>query len=53
MELALALAPIIIIPLLIMSGFFVNHNQIPDYLIWIEYISMFRYGFEAACLVIK
>ena len=34
-----------------MGGFFVNTNTIPVWLKWIEYISMFKYGFQAACEV--
>jgi hypothetical protein len=36
-----------------MGGFFVNTNTIPVWLKWIEYISMFKYGFQAACIVNK
>lgn len=49
MELAMALVPVLVIPLMVMGGFFVNTNTIPDWLKWIEYISMFKYGFQAAC----
>ncbi len=27
------------------GGFFLNENSIPDWLIWLKYFSMFRYGF--------
>lgn len=45
MEVAMAIAPVVIVPLMVMAGFFVNQNNIPVYLIWIEYVSMFKYGF--------
>jgi len=45
LEVAMALLPIIIIPLMVLGGFFVNSNNVPNYLIWIEYISMFKYSF--------
>jgi len=50
LDLAMALFPILVIPLMVLGGFFVNTNNIPKYLIWIEYISMFKYSFQAAAL---
>jgi len=44
---ALAIAPLIMMPLLIFGGFFVNTDSIPKYFIWLEYMSFFKYGFEA------
>jgi len=44
---ALAVGPLVLMPLLIFGGFFVNTASIPDYFIWLEYISFFKYGFEA------
>lgn len=46
----MALIPVLVIPLMVMGGFFVNTNTIPVWLKWIEYISMFKYGFQAACI---
>jgi len=45
LEVAMALLPITIIPLMVLGGYFVNSNNIPKFLIWIEYISMFKYSF--------
>lgn len=45
MEVAMALIPVVIIPLMVLGGFFVNSDNIPVYLKWIEYISMFKWGF--------
>ena len=50
LDVAMAFFPILSIPLIILGGFFVNTNNIPKYLIWIEYISMFKYSFHAAAL---
>jgi len=50
LDVAMALIPILVIPLMVLGGFFVNSNNIPKYLIWIEYISMFKYSFQAASL---
>lgn len=43
-----AVAPALLIPLMLFSGFFVNRETIPDWLGWIEWISPFKYGLEAA-----
>lgn len=50
LELAMALIPVVVIPLMVMGGFFVNSDNIPDFLKWIEYISMFKWGFQAAAI---
>ena len=41
----MALFPIIVVPFIITAGLIVNTNTIPDYLKWIEYASLFKYGF--------
>eukprot|EP00741_Cyanophora_paradoxa_P002545 tig00000605_g2469.t1 len=47
LEVALVIAPVLILPLMIFSGFFVNNGGIPVYFDWIKYISPMKYGFEA------
>ena len=44
-QLAATLTPVLVIPFALFSGFFLNSNQIPNYLIWVEYVSLFKYGF--------
>lgn len=44
---AIALVPIIILPFVIFSGFFVNSHTVPVYFIWVPYISFVRYAFGA------
>ncbi len=39
-----------VIPFALFSGFFLNSNQIPKYLIPIEYISLFKYGYQSLFL---
>lgn len=38
-------------PMLLLGGLLVNTDDIPVYLIWVEYISPFKYGFEALMTV--
>jgi len=45
-EVAVALAPIAIIPFMLFGGFFINLNSIPDWLSWIRYISVFKWGYQ-------
>lgn len=36
----------------LISGFFVHLNDLSPYLHWLSYISIFRYGLEAAALTV-
>jgi len=47
LEVAMAMTPILVIPLMVMAGFFVNQNNIPYFLYEFEYISPFKYGYQA------
>jgi len=46
-NMALAIGPTILIPLMLFGGLFLNNSTIPVYLDWVKYVSWFRYGFEA------
>eukprot|EP00929_Paragymnodinium_shiwhaense_P048241 TRINITY_DN24414_c0_g1_i1.p1 TRINITY_DN24414_c0_g1~~TRINITY_DN24414_c0_g1_i1.p1 ORF type:complete len:663 (+),score=98.59 TRINITY_DN24414_c0_g1_i1:38-2026(+) len=44
---ALAVAPLMILPLIMFSGFVLNTDSIPVFLQWVEYISPPKYAFAA------
>jgi ABC-type multidrug transport system permease subunit len=44
-EVATALVPALIIPFMVLGGFFVNQSDIPYVFYPFEYLSMFKYGF--------
>jgi len=46
-EIAAALAPIVFLPLLLLSGFMVNTDQIPYVFKPLEYLSPFKYCFNS------
>ena len=45
-EAANALAPPLMVPLLLFGGFFLQTNSVPPYFIWLKYMSWFYYGAE-------
>ncbi|KAJ3070649.1 ATP-binding cassette sub- G member 1 [Podochytrium sp. JEL0797] len=45
-ESALGAAPMILMPLMLFSGLFINNGSIPAYFDWIKYISPFKYAYE-------
>lgn len=45
-DVALTYMPVIILPMLLFGGFYINFNAIPIYFKWLSYGSWFRYGFE-------
>jgi len=50
LEIALALVPILIIPFFVLAGFFVNQDSIPVWLIEFEYLSVFKWMFQALAI---
>lgn len=46
-QMALSVAPVMVVPFLLMGGFFLNYKTVPKPLRWIPYISWFLYGNEA------
>ena len=51
-ETAMSLIPVILVPFMVMAGFFVNQSNIPYYFYPIQYLSMFKFGLQAAVIVI-
>eukprot|EP01015_Nassula_variabilis_P022786 TRINITY_DN4212_c0_g1_i5.p1 TRINITY_DN4212_c0_g1~~TRINITY_DN4212_c0_g1_i5.p1 ORF type:complete len:300 (+),score=30.76 TRINITY_DN4212_c0_g1_i5:38-901(+) len=47
LEVAAALTPVLLIPLMAFGGFFVNNNNLAFYLKPFEYISLWKYGFQS------
>lgn len=45
-----AVVPIIILPLMLFSGFFKNSSNLPGWIGWLQYISPIKYGFAAFTL---
>lgn len=48
-QLAVTLTPVLIIPFMLFAGFFVNQDNIPWFLKPFQYMSIFKYGFQALC----
>lgn len=46
-QLAVTLTPVLIIPFMLFAGFFVNQKNIPVFLMGFQYLSIFKYGFQA------
>jgi len=44
--------PLILLPLMIFAGFFLNANSVPAWLIWLQAISPLKYAFRATMNVI-
>ena len=44
-EVALALVPVLLVPFLLVGGFFAPLSEVPDCYKLFEYLSMFKYGY--------
>ena len=47
LEMLVDITPVIIFPLILVSGLVINTNDLKFYLKWLEYISPLKYGFSA------
>ena len=45
-QLAIALLPPLLVPLMLFSGFYINIENVPGWLVWLEYLSWFKYSHE-------
>ncbi|EGC37181.1 hypothetical protein DICPUDRAFT_54176 [Dictyostelium purpureum] len=45
-----AVAPLVVILFFLFSGFFINLNDVPGWLVWFPYISFFKYIIESAVI---
>eukprot|EP01127_Copromyxa_protea_P017691 TRINITY_DN5431_c0_g1_i1.p1 TRINITY_DN5431_c0_g1~~TRINITY_DN5431_c0_g1_i1.p1 ORF type:complete len:641 (-),score=112.28 TRINITY_DN5431_c0_g1_i1:49-1971(-) len=43
---AINLFPLMVIPLMLFAGFYLNSDNTPPYFIWVEYISFMKYAFR-------
>lgn len=41
--------PLIVLPLMIFSGFFVNADSVRNYFVWLDAISFLKYAFRGSC----
>ena len=46
----MALVPVLIIPFMMLSGFFISLDKVPKVFIPLEYMSPFRYGYQATIM---
>lgn len=49
-KLAVTLIPVLLAPFQLLSGFFVNESRVPFWLMPFNYISFYKYGFQALML---
>ena len=49
----MAMVPMVLIPFMLFGGYFVNQSNVPYYFYPLQYMSMFKYGFQAAVEVKK
>ena len=47
LEVAFAVGPVLVIPAMLLGGFFLNTGSVPVWLAWLKYFSWFLYTFEA------
>lgn len=50
-DMGLTLMSVVILPLMIGGGFFINVDSIPIYFIWLKYVSFFKYSFENMMII--
>jgi len=48
-KVAMGIMPMLFLPFMIFAGFYSNRKELPDWISWFEYLSPFKYAFEAVC----
>ena len=43
----MTVAVLLILTFQMFAGYFIGPDHIPSYLAWLEYVSIFKYGFQA------
>jgi ABC-type multidrug transport system ATPase subunit len=51
-QVALAVGPIFILPVMLFGGLFLNSEQVPSYLQWLSIFSFFKYAFEMTGIIV-
>ncbi|KAG5178542.1 ABC transmembrane transporter [Tribonema minus] len=51
-SIALALGPLVLMPLIIFAGLLINVDSIPAYFLWLSVFSFVQYGFEGVCIIV-
>eukprot|EP01084_Bolivina_argentea_P231665 390609_1 len=49
-KIASQMLPLVITPLMLFSGFFIDINTVPQWLRWIKWIDVYYYGVEVLCI---
>jgi ABC-type multidrug transport system permease subunit len=48
-SIVIKIQPLILLPFMLFSGFFLNAASVPVYFIWLEHISFLKYAYRIAC----
>lgn len=46
-EVAVTVAPVVLLPFMLFGGYFANLNNIGKWLSWLQYLSIFKWGFQS------
>ncbi|CAG0920875.1 unnamed protein product [Notodromas monacha] len=50
MHMGLAVGPAVIVPFMLLGGYYLNNGSVPKALLWLKYLSWFLYGNEALAI---
>ena len=46
-QIAVIMTPILVVPMMLFAGFFVNQDNIPSWLTWLRELTIFKYAYQA------